>query len=331
MSDKTVKRELLAAVRAEPDADEPRMILADWHMERGNPRGEFIAAMCRLATGGLNPARRIETRKRAEKLLEKNIDTWAAPAAAVLADKKVRATPLIARFNAPGARRRNVVFRRGFIDKVRASASKFLDHGQALLDAELVTALELAKASAKSIQALAASPMLADIQALTVRGQIGDAGALALAESPHLGSLVRLNLKDTGIGDAGAKALAWSSGLGSLRSLSLSGNEIGDDGVEALAGSPVLAGLDRLFLSRNEIGDAGVMALADAPGASRLVILALGGNEELGDEGAQRLLDSRTLSSLERLEVDVCEIGDGMLDALRERWPRLRPRASAAW
>jgi uncharacterized protein (TIGR02996 family) len=34
---------LLAAIYAAPDADEPRMIYADWIEQRGSPRGEFIA------------------------------------------------------------------------------------------------------------------------------------------------------------------------------------------------------------------------------------------------------------------------------------------------
>jgi uncharacterized protein (TIGR02996 family) len=35
--------DLFAAVYAEPDSDEPRVVLADYLMEQGDPRGEFIA------------------------------------------------------------------------------------------------------------------------------------------------------------------------------------------------------------------------------------------------------------------------------------------------
>ncbi|MEO0602986.1 MAG: TIGR02996 domain-containing protein [Myxococcota bacterium] len=43
----TLEAELLEAVYASPDSDEPREALADWWLERGNPRGEFLAAQLR--------------------------------------------------------------------------------------------------------------------------------------------------------------------------------------------------------------------------------------------------------------------------------------------
>jgi uncharacterized protein (TIGR02996 family) len=41
-------RAFLAAFRAEPDSDVPRLIFADWLEERGDPRGEMIRLSCRL-------------------------------------------------------------------------------------------------------------------------------------------------------------------------------------------------------------------------------------------------------------------------------------------
>jgi uncharacterized protein (TIGR02996 family) len=40
---------LLAAIRAHPDDDAPRLIYADWLEERGDARGEFLRAECLLA------------------------------------------------------------------------------------------------------------------------------------------------------------------------------------------------------------------------------------------------------------------------------------------
>jgi uncharacterized protein (TIGR02996 family) len=42
--------DLLAAVVAEPTADAPRLVYADWLMERGDPRGELIRLQCEAAT-----------------------------------------------------------------------------------------------------------------------------------------------------------------------------------------------------------------------------------------------------------------------------------------
>jgi uncharacterized protein (TIGR02996 family) len=41
--------ELLAAIRAEPEDDTPRLVLADWLEERGDPRGEFVRLQVRIA------------------------------------------------------------------------------------------------------------------------------------------------------------------------------------------------------------------------------------------------------------------------------------------
>lgn len=42
---------LLAAIRAEPDDDAPRLVYADWLQEQGDPRGEFIQLECEVDRG----------------------------------------------------------------------------------------------------------------------------------------------------------------------------------------------------------------------------------------------------------------------------------------
>jgi uncharacterized protein (TIGR02996 family) len=64
--------ELLAAIYAEPAADEPRAVYADWLQERGDPRGEFIALQLRPSRGDL------ELRREAE-LLEAHWARWIRP------------------------------------------------------------------------------------------------------------------------------------------------------------------------------------------------------------------------------------------------------------
>ncbi len=58
------------------------------------------------------------------------------------------------------------------------------------------------------MQALAGSPILADVQILGLYGNpIGDEGALALARSPYLGRLRSLNLINTHVGEAARQTL----------------------------------------------------------------------------------------------------------------------------
>lgn len=42
---------LMTAVIAAPDEDAPRMVLADYLIERGDPRGQLIVVQCKLARG----------------------------------------------------------------------------------------------------------------------------------------------------------------------------------------------------------------------------------------------------------------------------------------
>ncbi|MFO0877172.1 MAG: TIGR02996 domain-containing protein [Gemmataceae bacterium] len=63
---------------------------------------------------------------------------------------------------------------------------------------------------------------------------IGNAGAIALAESPRLSQLQHLNLSDNAIGPEGALALAQSPHLRSLETLVLWGNPVGPTGVAVL-------------------------------------------------------------------------------------------------
>ncbi len=298
-----VNRELLAAVIADPDDDEPRIVLADWYLEKGDPRGEFIAGQCRLARSGLSPAARQHWRSRVAALERKHGDEWANIARSIPAKWR---------------------FRRGFIDKITGKAKDVLGAWRPLWESEPVLWLELTQMTTKkACQELARSGILGRIRHLTIRGNIGDRGAGALAESPDFGHLERLNLLGNGIGDDGLRSLLEADGF-ALETLSLTGNKITDEGASAVADSENAAGLRVLHLSRNEIGDDGVTALAESPHLGKLDTLALGSHEEITDEGAKALVESTTLTSLRRLELDMCEVSNKVFKALRGRFAQVR-------
>lgn len=52
------EQSLLEAIYAEPESDEPRMVYADFLLERGDPRGELIALQIERARTGHDPTRR---------------------------------------------------------------------------------------------------------------------------------------------------------------------------------------------------------------------------------------------------------------------------------
>lgn len=95
--------------------------------------------------------------------------------------------------------------------------------------------------TASLITPLLESPLAAGLSRLSLgsfdeerRNQLGDDGAIAIAESPTLGLLEGLDLTANGITDEGALALAESPHLRSLLSLDLSENDIGEEGRAAL-------------------------------------------------------------------------------------------------
>jgi uncharacterized protein (TIGR02996 family) len=121
---------------------------------------------------------------------------------------------------------------------------------------------------AAGAEVLAASPVLASVLSLSLesarpfdawatpppsRNAIGDAGAAALAASPHVGRLDHLNLTFNDVGDDGARALAASTALAALRNLNLGNNQITGTGAQALADGRGLAALTRLTLGGNPI------------------------------------------------------------------------------
>jgi uncharacterized protein (TIGR02996 family) len=63
--------ELLAAVHASPDRDEPRLVYADWLAAHGDPRGEFIVLQLQRARSGG------EVTAREHELLERHEFEWA--------------------------------------------------------------------------------------------------------------------------------------------------------------------------------------------------------------------------------------------------------------
>ena len=149
--------------------------------------------------------------------------------------------------------------------------------------------------------------------------RIGDAGAVALAESPRLAGVTMLVLSGCDLSDAGVEALVSSPHLTSLTRLTLWDNHITDRGLSALASCPRLQTLTTLDLGRNEIGDEGVIELAGSPHFTQLSALILVSNR-IGDLGARALAESPHLAGLAELKPLDNRITDVGVAALKRRF-----------
>ena len=117
-------------------------------------------------------------------------------------------------------------FHRGLVAQVELPGARFLEVMPELLTLQPIQHVSLT-APWGSIAAIANSPLLAKLASLSIDlagSAVGDAGAIALANSPHVANLVKLTLAKDDIDEAGAEALVASPYLANAKHVSLRGN-----------------------------------------------------------------------------------------------------------
>jgi uncharacterized protein (TIGR02996 family) len=332
MSDETA---LLAAIYESPHDDTPRLVLADWLQETGDPaaaaRAEFVRVQCELArmdeddplrpgevdlaTWGMTPVvcgtdnpRRAELARREATLQRANAKLWKAGLA-----PKYRSAPYDRGFLAP---RRQFLTAKKFLafppDELAVAplwdfAMKYhrADFPKALASPafQRIGRLELWADSvppAGYFRALAESPNARNLSHVRPSYQAGDDGLLAVAGSPHLSNLTALQFAYQKLTPAGFNAaLSLRKKSRPLRELYLRNNELDDSSVAAIGRAPWCAGLRALSLDENErITDAGVAELARSKVMKNLRYLSLSFLRRLTDRAATALAESPHVSSL---------------------------------
>ncbi len=301
---------LLAAVIADPDADLPRLVMADWYDENGQPeRAQFIRLQIELARGVRGKAKRAAMEARAGELLAAHGEAWAAPLAELHEEWWDESCE----------------FRRGFIERIATTGEVVEESGGRLFaltplrelrlwDEEEYDGLAKCKhllrlhtldltgsglTSSYGSATLFRSRYLASLTTLIACGQDDNAhldaiGVRTIAASKHLAGLARLDLGHNWFGPSGVVALVQRNNLAGLERLGLSGVGVEDAGALALARTPWLARLTELDLSHNGIGEVGCRALAESPHLAGLRMFDMRGN--LGDEEPPGMsADSRRL------------------------------------
>jgi uncharacterized protein (TIGR02996 family) len=330
---------LLAAIRANPDEDTPRLMFADWLDENGDPdRAEFVRLQCELAQleeddsdsrtlyeflterdyvtkpaadwskidAGVH--RRIALETRANDLARRHIDEW---------------TPKLPKaYKASWAG-----FRRGFAHRVelgsflklgarakrlRAAAPAVTlvagrltveDVGR-MADAGLLdwlAGLDLRYESAAGLRALGDRPEAAGVRDLRVWYDDADAVLGAVAESPHWSGLRSLVVTGAVATEGAAVALFGAAHLRTLRRLHLVGTAWTATAARALAANG-FSELLALRLSRCGLDDDAAEVLAACPDLARLRGLDLDSNALTG-RGVTALLCAPALANLAYLGI----------------------------
>jgi uncharacterized protein (TIGR02996 family) len=275
----TTRAALLQAIIADPEADDRRLIFADWLQDNGEEaRAEFIRVQVQLAGLDEDDPARPDLVRREQWLLARN-QAWYEEVAKALR---------------PGA-----VFRRGFIDEVDWTASAFIKGGGGLWKHSPVEVVRLSPVE-RQWEALLNSPHLERLRGLALYGaKIGSDGARDLAGLPVLAKLRSLALNYSDIGPEGFAALAASPHLAGLRHLELPGTRSGVEGLRALANSPWLTNLRSLHVDGNNerLGPSVATVLAQGTALGKLESLTVR-SHDIGAEGAIALVESPRLPSL---------------------------------
>ncbi len=247
----------LLAVLADPDDDAPRLIYADWLDEQGDgERAEFIRVQCALAPMAWDDERRPGLLRRERELLRRHEAAWGGPLPTFDSGR---------------------TFERGFVGALTLVAEAFLRHAAEIFAVAPVRHIKL-RGARRLTAALAAEPGLERLASLDLsHNRIEAPGAVAFFRSPHLGSLVHLNVCWNPLGIDGVRALAGSSSLTRLRRLNLE-HAAPDAVIAPLAGSPLGAELTELSLRDNGLGTAAARTLVSSPYLRGLRVLDLADN-----------------------------------------------------
>lgn len=313
----TTTDELLAEILRDPDDLGPRRVLADLLIQQADPRGELITVQCE---GHDFPCE--------AELLAKHGKQWLGKLG------KLATQP---------------VFRRGFVEQITSTCINFIANGAALVklfplralrltavarveDIERLLAMpamkqirELSLEASRSLgkkhcQVLAASPVLAQLERLELRGVLGDPGAKALAASTQLSKLPVLQLPGCCIEPDGAEALGTAR-MPALRVLDLSGNPFSARGAHPIVHSKALTGLVDLDLSSCALGKQGGEIVAGVSArAPQLEVLRLAANK-LEDSNAAKFLAAKHFAKLRVLDLSGNAIGSEIQAQLAKRFP----------
>jgi uncharacterized protein (TIGR02996 family) len=295
--DPHAQRQILSALLADPEAEAPRLIYADWLEEQGEPLAELVRIQVALARdddvrtqaqeelaererqllAGLpfdRPARRPQDRFHSDR---PTCSDWSYEIDRGLVTLCLhQMPPAVAAAPQPPS---------GWFERFGWHAIRVespdrgdlpLDHKglAALLDSPLMNrclGLDLfrARLKIKAIRRLAQSAAVGNLLALDLSGhQIGVPAATALATSPHLSGLLALDLRRQKLSDAAVTALVGTGAFPSLRFLSTDG--VGPAGITTLASCAHLQQLSTLGLGGARFDEPSARALATQAELRRL-------------------------------------------------------------
>jgi len=295
---------LLAAIVAAPEDDAPRLVYADWLMQRGDPWGELIVAQCELSRYQ-TPRRRWDERAHAliaridelqparfpEDGIVRNFDRGfcteidlrtgdlaviTGPEYALLDSIIARTTPAkldaLAHWPRLGELAKLRIASEADAPPIREPALRVVEAARSIRHLSL-SRVDVTRADLEAIFAL---PQAARLQTFEVTANDSLAGAVGDLRWPHLEALdvAACQLRRSDIAE-----LLANETLRGLRELDISFNSIHDPELAHVLARVPWSRLERLGLLGNPIGADGIDRLAASPALKTLTQLALGADD----------------------------------------------------
>ncbi len=262
---------LLAAIDAEPDEDQPRLVYADWLDRHGDPqRATLIRVQCQIANLPAGDSRRSPLKSQAQQLIREGRQRWVPS-------------------GFPWSSR--VEFWRGFPERLRLSAQLWLNTRLSeLSQVPSLRELDLHGAGVTD-RGLRYVGRLTSLRSLDLSkcSSISDLGLTALS------GLVELRQLSLGFcKQVSRDGMSWIGALQQLESLSLWGCSLRDEvPLRQIAKLPVLRSLDLQACAG--VSDVGLRYVCEL---RKLESLDLTHCRNLSDEGLSHLTKLPTLRSL---------------------------------
>lgn len=316
---------LMAEIRAGPDDDAPRLVLADWLDDHGEAdRAEFVRLQVRLGRTPEYDPEHFELQERSRDLLAEHRTAWTPRLPQW--GKEVRTSfcrglPETARLPSGVFRRHGASLARKLPLLRRAELTTEAADGEAARQAATVgvTELEMHLRFPSADQVARQLEHLGDgqrLRRLSFTGGMNPAWLSgALVAWPGLARLTGLGFRQDNTGDD-YHGVFGSPRLGELHWLEL--GVAGPGMVGTLARAERLAGLCHLRLSTAGDAARGLTA-ARWRELQRLRLIAM----HLGEDGTREVLRSRWMASLRSLELDTLHAGRGACSGLLGGRPTL--------
>jgi uncharacterized protein (TIGR02996 family) len=331
-SDPLQVQAFLEDAKDNPEDDTPRLVLADWLEDHGDPdRAQFIRVQCRLARLPEDDPEWSSLADQESELSQRCHGAWLAeigiPPYEQRDYQRFRRGLLTDGGPVAGLLRRAKRLdpsRRAWVDGV----SLFQQHDREgilrLLRSpwgEGLNTLELSfsRLGDEGVEVLANEAAVKRLHTLKLCGVgLTAAGVAALAHSQRFERLRCLELTSENLGRAMVGNLAQGALPEQLTALSLAHNRLGHGGILPLTSSPRFARLTRLDLTSSYLDNGSVRALARAAHLASLEELNLSANHAIGHAGVRALAESPYLGKLRHLKLDDARFGDAGLRVLAE-------------